>query len=132
MHSSSFRKNKNNASCNGENFLYRTQNFMKKRVLVVYASYLWTKTLLGLTFHPYRSIKETLRRPVLLPVIFSPIITILLLFLTAKIGSLLIILYGKEREAVALFLSTTLISIIFWQALLLYFLISFFVAMRKK
>jgi len=105
---------------------------MKKRVLVVYASYLWTKTLLGLTFHPYRSIKETLRRPVLLPVIFSPIITILLLFLTAKIGSLLIILYGKEREAVALFLSTTLISIIFWQALLLYFLISFFVAMRKK
>jgi len=105
---------------------------MKKRVLIVYASYLWTKTLLGLTFHPYRSIKETMRRPVLLPVIFSPIIAILLLFLTAKIGSLLIFVYGKQREAVALFLSTTLISIIFWQVLLLYFLISFFVAQRKK
>ena len=105
---------------------------MKKRVLVVYGSYLWTKTLLGLTFHPYRSIKETIRRPVLLPVIFSPLIAIALLFLAAKIGSLLIAVYGIQREAVAVFLSTTLISIIFWQTLLLYFLISFFVAMRKR
>lgn len=105
---------------------------MKKRVIIIYGSYLWTKTLLGMTFHPYRSIKEAIRRPVLLPVIFSPIIAILLLFFAAKIGSLLITLYGTRREAVALFLSTTLISIIFWQALLLYFLISFFVAMRKK
>jgi hypothetical protein len=105
---------------------------MKKRVLVIYASYLWTKTLLGMTFHPYRSIKEAIRRPVLLPVIFSPVIAILLLFIAAKLGSLLIIVYGIQREAVAIFLSTTLISILFWQALLLYFLISFFVAMRKK
>lgn len=105
---------------------------MKTRVLLVYASYLWTKMLIGLTFHPYRSIKETLRRPVLLPVIFSPLIAIALLFIAAKIGSLLLVIYGIKREAVAIFLSTTLISIIFWQALLLYFLISFFVATRKK
>ncbi|HSX08810.1 MAG TPA: hypothetical protein VLF93_01530 [Candidatus Saccharimonadales bacterium] len=105
---------------------------MKKRVILVYASYLWTKMLIGLTFHPYRSIRETFRRPVLLPVIFSPLIAVALLFLTAKIGSLLIIIYGRERDAVAIFLSTTLISIIFWQALLLYFLISFFVAKRRK
>ncbi len=105
---------------------------MKKRVLVIYASYLWTRMLIGLTFHPYHSIRETLRRPVLLPVIFSPLIAIALLFLAAKIGSLMIVVYGIKREAVAIFLSTTLISIIFWQALLLYFLISFFVAMRKR
>jgi hypothetical protein len=105
---------------------------MKKRVIVVYASYLWTRMLIGLTFHPYRSIKETLRRPVLLPVIFSPLITIVLLFIAAKIGSLLISIYGTERDAVAIFLSTTIISIIFWQTLLLYFLISFFVARRMK
>jgi len=105
---------------------------MKKRVILIYGSYLWTKMLIGLTFHPYRSIKETIRRPVLLPVIFSPIIAILLLFIAAKLGSLLITVYGMQREAVAIFLSTTLISIIFWQALLLYFLISFFLAMRKR
>ena len=105
---------------------------MKKRVLVIYASYLWTKTLLGLTFHPYQSIRETIRRPVLLPVIFSPLIAIALLFIAAKIGSLLIVIYGTKREAVAIFLSTTLISIIFWQLLLLYFLISFIVALRRK
>jgi hypothetical protein len=105
---------------------------MKKRVVLIYASYLWTRMLIGLTFHPYRSIKETLRRPVLLPVIFSPLIAIALLFIAAKIGSLLISIYGRERDAVAIFLSTTLISIIFWQVLLLYFLISFFVARRRK
>jgi hypothetical protein len=105
---------------------------MKKRVLVIYGSYLWTRMLIGLTFHPYHSIKETLRRPVLLPVIFSPLIAIILLFLAAKLGSLMITVYGIQREVVAIFLSATLISIIFWQALLLYFLISFFVAMRKK
>jgi hypothetical protein len=105
---------------------------MKKRVLVIYGSYLWTRMLIGLTFHPYHSIKETLRRPVLLPVIFSPLIAIILLFLAAKLGSLMITVYGIQREVVAIFLSATLISIIFWQALLLYFVISFFVAMRKK
>ena len=105
---------------------------MKKRVLLIYASYLWTKTLLGLTFHPYQSIKETIRRPVLIPVIFSPLIAIALLFATAKIGSLMITVYGIQREAVAIFLSTTLISIIFWQTLLLYFFISYLVAMKKN
>jgi hypothetical protein len=105
---------------------------MKKRTLVIYASYIWTKMLLGLTFHPYKSIKETIKRPVLLPVIFSPLIAIALLFLAAKIGSLLITIYGIQRDAVAVFLSTTLISIIFWQTLLIYFLVSFFVAARKK
>ena len=105
---------------------------MKKRTLVIYASYVWTKMLLGLTFHPYKSIKETIRRPVLLPVIFSPLIAIGLLFLAAKIGSLLITIYGTQRDAVAVFLSTTLISIIFWQALLIYFLVSFVIASRKK
>lgn len=88
--------------------------------------------LLGLTFHPYKSIKETVRRPVLIPVIFSPMIAIILLFLTAKIGSLLIVVYGMQREAVALFLSTTFISILFWQLLLVYLLVSFLVAAKRK
>ena len=105
---------------------------MKKRTLVIYASYVWTKMLLGLTFHPYKSIKETVKRPVLLPVIFSPLIAIGLLFLAAKIGSLLITIYGIQRDVVAVFLSTTLISIIFWQALLIYFLTSFVIASRKN
>lgn len=105
---------------------------MKKRTFVIYASYVWTKMLLGLTFHPYKSIKETIRRPVLLPVIFSPLIAVGLLFLAAKVGSLLIVIYGIQRDVVAIFLSTTLISIIFWQTLLLYFLLSFLVALRKK
>ncbi len=105
---------------------------MKKSIFIVYISYIWTKTLLGLTFHPYKSVKETIRRPILLPVLFSPLIAMLLLFLTAKIGSLLIIVYGMQREAVGIFLSATLISILFWQALLLYLLFNFLIGVRKK
>ena len=105
---------------------------MKKSVFIIYSSYIWTKTLLGLTFTPYKSVKETIRRPILLPVIFSPLITMLLLFITAKIGSVLIMVYGIQREAVAIFLSATLISILFWQALLLYLLFNFLIVVRRK
>lgn len=105
---------------------------MKKSTFIIYSSYIWTKMLLGLTFTPYKSVKETINRPILLPVIFSPMIAVAALFLTAKIGSLLIIVYGLKREAVAIFLSTTFISILFWQALLLYLLINFMVVSGRK
>lgn len=105
---------------------------MKKRLFLIYTSYIWTKMLLGLTFHPYKSVKETIKRPILLPVIFSPMIAIALLFLSAKIGSLLIVVYGLKREAVGLFLSATFISILFWQLLLLYLLFNFLIASQKK
>jgi len=105
---------------------------MKTKTFLLYTSYIWTKTLLGLTFHPYLLVKETVRRPILLPVIFSPLITMFLFFIVAKIGSLLIIIYGLQREVVALFFSTALISIIFWQLLLLYLLLSFLSVQRER
>jgi len=105
---------------------------MNKKAFIIYSSYIWTTTLLGLTFHPYKSVQETIRRPILLPVIFSPLIAIGILFLAAKIGSLLITVYGIQRELVAIFLSATLISIIFWQLLLLYLLGSFLTARKAK
>lgn len=101
---------------------------MQKKTFFIFASYIWTKTLLALTFHPYKAIQETMRRPVLFPVIFSPFIGIIILFLAAKIGGLILNVYGFEREFVAIFLSTTLLSILFWQALLLYLLGSFLIA----
>jgi len=105
---------------------------MRKRTFFIYVAYVWTKTLLGLTFHPYYSVRETLRRPVLLPVIVSPIMALGILLIVGKIGSLLIVVYDLKRELIALFLSTTLISIVFWQLLLLYILISFIAASVKR
>jgi len=105
---------------------------MKKRTFIIYTSYVWTKMLLGLIFHPYKSVKETINRPILLPTLFSPLITIAVLFLTSKIASLLIVVYGLKREAVAIFLSTTLISIIFWQLLLIYLLINFLISKKTN
>lgn len=105
---------------------------MKKRTFFIYVAYVWTKTLLGLTFHPYTSVRETLRRPVLLPVIISPLIGLGILLLAGKIGSLLITVYGTKREFIALFLSTTFISIVLWQLLLVYLLMSFIAARVRR
>ena len=98
---------------------------MKKRTFFIYCAYVWTKTLAGLTFSPYMSVRQTVKHPVLLPVIFSPLIGIAVLLIAGKIGSLLIKVYGRERELIGLFLSATLISILLWQLLLLYLLVSF-------
>jgi len=104
---------------------------MKKSTLVVYIGYYWTKTLIGLTFHPYFSVRETLRRPILLPVLFVPFLGIIFLFIAGKIGSLFIFIHGDLRGVVALFLSTALFTIVFWQLLLLYLLGSFILARKK-
>lgn len=105
---------------------------MKKNVFVIFVAYIWTKTLLGLTLHPFSTIREVTRRPVLLPVVFSPLIGLLTLFVLGRVGALLVTTYGLSRELIALVLSTALIGIVFWQLLLVYLLGSFLVALWKK
>ncbi len=105
---------------------------MKKNVFLIFVAYVWTKTLLGLSFHPFSTVREVTRRPVLLPVIFSPIISLLILFVLGRIAALLITTYGLSREIIALGLSCALIGIVLWQLLLIYLLVSFLVALWRK
>lgn len=105
---------------------------MKKRTFLIFSSYIFTKTLLGLTFHPFSTIREVTRRPVLLPVIFTPIMGLFTLFVLGRIGALLITFYGFNRQIISIILSSALISILFWQILLMYLLVSFLVAFWKK
>ena len=105
---------------------------MKKRTFLIFVAYMWTKTLLGLTFHPFRTIREVTRRPVLLPVIFSPFIGLFVFFILGRVGAFLINVYGLRREFISIILSTALISILLWQALLIYLLISFLLVLWKK
>jgi len=105
---------------------------MKKNIFLIFVAYVWTKTLLGLTFHPFSTVREVTRRPVLLPVIFSPLICLFTLFVLGRIAALLITVYGLSRELIALALSTALISIVFWQLLLIYLLASFLVALWRR
>lgn len=105
---------------------------MKIKTLSIYIAYLWTKTVIGLAVNPYKIVKESVKRPVLLPVIISPILGIIILLITGKVGSLMIIVYGFQREMVAMILSTVLISILLWQILILYLLISYTAAILKR
>lgn len=105
---------------------------MKKHTFLVFVAYVWTKTMIGLTFYPFKSIKGVVRRPILLPVVFSPIIGLVVLFIVGRLAALFLSPHGLKREIVVIFLSTTLLSILFWQALLIYLLGSFLIALRKK
>lgn len=104
---------------------------MTKRTWVVFAGYVWSKMLLGITFHPFTSVRKVVRRPLLIPALFTPVMGLLILFATGRLGSVLVDVYGLKRELIAIMLSTVLLSIIFWQILLLYLLLSFVVALRR-
>ena len=105
---------------------------MRKSTFFVFTGYIWTKTLLGLTFSPFTSIQGVMRRPILFPVIFSPAIGIMILFVLGRIAALFVAPHGAHREMVAVFLSTTLISILMWQGLLVYLFISFLIASWRR
>jgi hypothetical protein len=105
---------------------------MRKRTFLIFVAYIWTKTLLGLTFHPFMTIKQVARRPVLFPVIFTPIVGLAAFFVIGRIGSFLLDFYGLNRTALSVFLSTFLLSIIFWQALLIYLIINYLISFLKN
>src|SRR3989344_4315159 len=105
---------------------------MKKRTFAIFVAYIWVKTLYGLAFHPSLTSRQISRRPVLLPVVFSPILGLIVLFAAGRIAALLITIYGFKREIIAFFLSSTLISTLLWQALILYLLGSLILTFLKN
>ena len=105
---------------------------MKKKVFLIFITYIWAKTLFGLAIHPFATTRQIIRRPVLFPIVFSPMLGLLTLFIAGRIAAFLISVYGLKRELIALILSTTLISVLLWQILLIYLLISLILAYRRN
>lgn len=105
---------------------------LSNKLFFIFVAYVFTKTLIGLTFKPFLEIRQVVRRPVLLPVIFTPFLGLILFFIAGRIAAFLISLYGINRELMAVFLGGVLFSIIFWQILLIYLLASFIVAFLRK
>ncbi len=105
---------------------------MKKPVLYIFIGYVWSKTLLGLVIHPYKSVREMTRQKVLVPVVFSPLIGLTILFILGRMGSFVFEVEGFRRTVLAVTLSTGLIAILLWQAFLLYLLLSFYLGMKNR
>jgi len=103
----------------------------RKSILVLFIAYIWSKTLLGLAISPYKSVRELTRNKVLIPVAFSPLIGLGILFAVGRIGSILFELDGFQRGILGFALSSSLISLLLWQSLLLYLLISFYIGLKK-
>lgn len=90
------------------------------RTLLLWVSYVWATTLAGLAIHPYQSVKRmVLDKPVLLPVILSPVLGLIALFVVGRVGSYVFNLGPIGREIMALVLGSTLIGLLLWQGLLL-------------
>lgn len=104
----------------------------KKPILLIFIAYVWTKVLLGLAITPYKSVREVTRNRVLLPVVFSPLYGLAMLFIAGRIGSFVFEVTGFKRTILALALSTGLLTLLLWQLLLVYLLLSFHLAFRKK
>lgn len=97
---------------------------MRKRTFLIFTLYTWGRVLYGLMFHPYKTVRDIIRHPVLVPVASSPLLSLLLLFLLGKIGYLLIDLYGVQRNFVALVLSGSFFALFLWQLFIAYLLIT--------
>lgn len=93
---------------------------MNKSSLILWITYVWTKTLAGLAIHPYKSIRRiVLGERVLLPVTMSPLMAIVGLLIVGRVGSYVMNLGGFTREAMAAVLGITLIGLLMWQGLIL-------------
>ncbi len=89
-------------------------------------AYVWSVTLAGLAIHPYQSVRRmVLNKPVLLPVALSPVLGLLGLFVTGRVGSYVFTLGSIGREMVAMVLGSTLIGLLLWQGLLLFLVVRF-------
>lgn len=98
---------------------------MRKRTFIIFVTYIWLKTLIGLIARPYKSVRDVSRHNVLFPVVLSPLYGLIALFVFGRIGAYLIDIYGLKRELMAFLLSCGLISIVLWQVLLIYLLLNF-------
>lgn len=105
---------------------------MKKRTFLIFTLYTWGRILYGLILHPYKTIREIVRKPVFIPVALSPLLGIGVLFFLGRAGAFLIDIYGIKRDVIAMVLSTSLFSLVLWQLFLLYLLISLISARRKE
>lgn len=95
-------------------------------VLGMWGAYVWGTTLAGLAIHPYKSVRRmVLDKPILLPVILSPVMGLVALFVVGRAGSSIVELTGWWREGVALLLGGTLIGLLLWQGLLLFLVFRF-------
>jgi len=104
----------------------------KKSILFIFIAYVWSKTLLGLAISPYKSVREVTRHKVLIPVVFSPLIGLFILFILGRMGSYVFELEGVKRSLMAITLSIGLIAVLLWQGLLLYLLLSFYLGLKKE
>lgn len=96
------------------------------KAMALWMSYVWSVTLAGLAIHPYQSVRRmVLDKPILLPVVMSPLLGLLGLFFVGRVGSFVFTLGPVGREIMAMVLGSTLIGLLLWQGLLVMLVVRF-------
>lgn len=105
---------------------------MKKRTFVIYTTYTWFRVLYGLIFYPYKTIRDIVRHPILVPALMTPFLGLFVLFVLGRIGAILVDVYDVNRAFIAIVLGSSLFAIALWQLLLIYLLFSLISAKRSE
>ena len=105
---------------------------MTKRSFLIFTVYTWLRVLYGLIFYPYRTIREIVRNPILVPALVTPFLGLFVLFILGRVGAFLVDVYGVNRSFIAIVLGSSLFTILLWQLLLVYLLVSLISAKRGK
>src|SRR6478672_4598424 len=97
---------------------------MRKRTFAIFTVYTWLRVLYGLIFYPYRTTREIVRNPILVPALITPFVGLFVLFILGRIGAVLLDVYGVNRSFIAILLGSSLFTVLLWQLLLVYLLVS--------
>lgn len=105
---------------------------MKKRTFFIFTLYTWLRILYGLFLHPYKTVREITRKPVFMPVAASPVFVVLVLFILGRLGAIFLNIYGVPRYMIAMILSISFFSLLLWQIVIFYLLLSLISAKRRE
>lgn len=104
-----------------------------KRILafLTWVLYQTLRLIFGLVVHPYRTTREIMRGKWFVPLVLLPSGILFWIIVTGRVAAWMVDINGVWREVVAMGFATFIVSMVFWQGLLLYLGIRFGVGLRR-
>jgi len=103
----------------------------KIAAFTIWVMYQIIRLALGLVVHPYRTTREIMRGFWFVPLIFLPSALLLWIFLSGRVAAWVVDVPWFTRDLLGIGYSTLLLSLIFWQTLLLYLAMRFWLGFRR-
>lgn len=98
---------------------------------LVWVMYQALRLILGLVVHPYRTVREIMRGRWFVPLVLLPSGILVWFFVSGRIAAWIVDVPAYSRDAFGILFATFILSLGFWQALLMYLAVRFWVGLRR-